>query len=113
MAPRYPIRDGQDLPQMMVRTGLRKAVKNKLTIMFGGKIVTEALVKIDESADPIHVDYFNTGGMCPGGTVQFGLLKWIGDEACFCMAAPGSYRPVDFTCPSGSGHTFSQWRRRK
>jgi uncharacterized protein (TIGR03067 family) len=107
------IRDGQELPQMMVRTGLRTAAKNQITIMFSGKIMIEALVKIDESTDPIHVDYCNAGGLCPGGTVQFGLLQWIGDEACFCMAASGSPRPVDFSCPSGSGHTFSQWRRKK
>jgi len=107
------IRDGKELPEMMVRTGLRKAAQNRITIMFGGQIMTEALVKIDESANPVHVDYCNTGGMCPAGTVQLGLLKWIGGEVCFCTGAPGSPRPVDFNCPAGSGQTFSQWRRRQ
>jgi hypothetical protein len=59
-------------------------------IRFGGEIMTAALVKIDASTVPIHLDYCNTGGMCPAGTVQFGLWKWIGEEACFCMAASGS-----------------------
>ena len=70
-----------------------------------------ALVRLDESTDPMHVDYYNLDGACKG-TIQHGLLKWIGDEACFCMAAPGDPRPADFTCPSGSGRTFSQWRRK-
>ena len=71
-----------------------------------------ALVRLDESTDPMHVDYYNLDGACKGA-IQLGLLKWIGDEACFCMAAPGDPRPADFTCPAGSGRTFSQWRRKK
>jgi uncharacterized protein (TIGR03067 family) len=103
------IRDGQNLPSMMLRTGLRTAAKNEVKIFFGGQIMIHALVRINERVDPMHVDYYNLGGMCKGA-VQHGLLKWSGNEACFCMAAPGNARPDDFTAPSGSGRTFSQWR---
>ncbi len=97
---------------MMVRNGLRSARKNEVTISFGGQTIIHALVRIDESADPIHVDYYNLGGACQGA-IQYGLLKWSGAEACFCMAAPGDPRPGDFTSPAGSGRTFSQWRAKK
>ena len=94
---------------MMLRTGIRVATKNEIRISFGGQIMIHALVRLDENTDPMHVDYYNTGGACKG-TIQYGLLKWIGDETCFCMAAPGQPRPGDFTCPAASGRTFSQWQ---
>jgi uncharacterized protein (TIGR03067 family) len=106
------IRDGGQLPAMMLRTGLRSARKNEVTISFGGQTMIHALVRLDESMEPIHVDYYNLDGAAKG-TVQFGLLKWIDDEACFCMSAPGDPRPTDFTCPTGSRQTLSQWRRKK
>jgi uncharacterized protein (TIGR03067 family) len=106
------VRDGDEFPAMMLRTGLRTAVKNELKISFGGQTIIDALVRIDESADPVHVDYCNVGGTCQG-TIQHGLMRWSGDEACFCMGAPGQPRPDDFTCAAGSLRTLSQWRRKK
>jgi uncharacterized protein (TIGR03067 family) len=106
------VRDGQELPKMMLGSGLRSAEKNEVTISFGGRTMIHALVRLDESRDPIHVDYYNLDGASKGA-IQHGLLKWIGDEACFCMAAPAQPRPDDFTCPTGSGPTLSQWRAKK
>ena len=106
------IRDGQDLPPMMLHTGLRVATKNEVKISFGGRTMIHVLVKLDETKDPIAVDYYNLDGPAKG-TVQHGLLKWSGSEACFCMAAPGDPRPVDFTAPPGSGRTLSQWKLKK
>ncbi|HSU57096.1 MAG TPA: TIGR03067 domain-containing protein [Candidatus Dormibacteraeota bacterium] len=106
------IRDGQELPSMMLRTGLRIAEKNEIKISFGGQLMIHALVKVDESADPVHVDYNNIGGACQG-SIQLGLLKWVNDEPCFCMAPPGQPRPSDFAAPPGSGRTVSQWRLKK
>ena len=105
-------RDGDVLPAMMVRTGLRVAKKNEIKISFGGRAMIEALVKLDESQSPVAVDYFNLGGMCKG-TVQHGIFHWAGEEACFCMGAPGQPRPTDFTCATGSGRTLSRWQRKK
>ena len=106
------VRDGVDLPPMMLRTGLRSAKTNEVKITFGGQTMIHALVRLDESRDPMHVDYYNLGGACKGA-IQLGLMKWIDDEVCFCMAASNDPRPVDFTCPAGSGRTFSQWRLKK
>lgn len=106
------VRDGQEFPAMMLRTGLRTAAKNDVKISFGGQTVIEARVRLDANASPVRVDYLNVGGMAPG-TIQLGLLKWDGDEACFCLGAPGQPRPEDFTCAPGSGRTLSQWRKKK
>ncbi len=106
------VRDGQELPSLMLFAGLRTATKNELKITFAGQTMIHALVRLDESTDPRHVDYYNVDGECKD-LIQHGLMEWSGDEACFCMAAPGHPRPGDFTCPSGSLRTFSQWRRKK
>jgi uncharacterized protein (TIGR03067 family) len=105
------VRDGQELPGMMLRTGRRLAVKNEVKISFGGQTMIHALVRLDETTEPTHIDYYNLGGGSEGA-IQLGLLKWVGDEACFCMAAPGDPRPADFTCLAGSCRIFSQWRRK-
>jgi uncharacterized protein (TIGR03067 family) len=106
------IRDGQNLPAMILHTGLRTTTKNEVKVSMSGQTMIHALVKLDESTDPMHVDYYNLDGPCKGA-VQHGLFKWIGNEGCFCMAAPGDRRPDDFAAPSGSGRTFSQWRPKK
>jgi uncharacterized protein (TIGR03067 family) len=106
------VRDGQDLPQLMLPTGLRTATKNEVRISVGGRIMIHALMRLDESADPIRVDYYNLEGEGKGA-IQLGIVKWIGDEACFCMAAPGKPRPDDFLSAAGSGRTLSQWRLKR
>ena len=97
---------------MMLRTGLRSAKTNEVKISFSGQTMIHALVRVDENTNPIHVDYYNLEGASKGA-IQLGLMKWIDDDACFCMAAPSDPRPADFTCLAGSGRTFSQWRLKK
>lgn len=106
------IRDGQEVPSAMLPTGRRSAVKNELKIMFGGQMILHTLVKIDESKEPMQVDYYHLSGMAKGA-LQCGIMKWEGEEVCFNTAFPGQPRPADFTCPAGSGQVFSQWRRKK
>jgi uncharacterized protein (TIGR03067 family) len=103
------VRDGQELPKMMLSTGLRTAAKNEVTILFGGQTMIHALVRLNEEMDPVHVDYYNLDGPTKG-SIQLGIFKWTGDDACFCMASPGDSRPADFTSTPSSGRTFSQWR---
>jgi uncharacterized protein (TIGR03067 family) len=106
------VRDGQEFPPAMRSTGRRTAADNDLKIFFGGQLIIHALVRIDEDHDPVHVDYCNVGGMAKGA-VQHGIMRWLDDVACFCMAAPGQPRPNDFECPAGSGRTLSHWRKKK
>ena len=93
----------------MTATGRRSAANNELKVTFGGQVMIHALVRIDESADPIQIDYHNLAKPVKG-TLQLGIMRWIDEEACFCMGAPDQPRPTDFTCRAGSGQTLSQWR---
>jgi uncharacterized protein (TIGR03067 family) len=106
------VRDGQEALPMVIATGRRLAAKNDVKITFAGQLMIHALVRIDETQDPIHVDYLNVGGYSKGA-YQEGIMKWVGDDACFCMAAPGQPRPTDFESTAGSGKTLSQWRRKR
>jgi len=106
------VRDGQELPKMMLSSGRRSAKDNEIKITFGGQVMIHALVRIDERTEPVQIDYFNLGGAAKG-SMQQGIMRWHGSSACFCMAAPGQPRPGDFECPVGSGRTLSQWRMSK
>src|SRR5262245_17894555 len=94
---------------MALKTGFRTATKNEVKISFGGRTMIHALVRISEGFNPIQIDYYNVDGM-PKGTIQLGIAKWEGADACFCMAALGGARPADFSAPAGTGRIFSQWR---
>ena len=105
------VRDGQELPAMMVTTGVRTLVRNELKVSFGGRVMIDALVRVDERANPIQIDYLSRSGPTEG-QLQLGILMWDGDEVCTVMAAPDRPRPVDFDCPVGSGETLSRWRKK-
>jgi hypothetical protein len=95
---------------MMLNSGCRSTSRNEVKISFGGQLMIQVLMRIGETSDPIQVDYFNQFGQAQG-TVQLGIMKWIGQEACFCMAGPGQIRPDNFDSPPRSGRTLSQWRQ--
>src|SRR5262245_30259648 len=46
--------NGQELPPMMLATGLRSATENQVKVTFGGQLMVHALVRIDERTEPIH-----------------------------------------------------------
>jgi uncharacterized protein (TIGR03067 family) len=104
------VRDGMELPAMMLTTGRRTAKGNEIQIRFGGQVMIHALVRINEKAGPVEVDYFNLTGPVKGA-IQLGIMEWRGDVVCFCMAATGQARPTDFGCEKGSGRTLSHWRK--
>jgi uncharacterized protein (TIGR03067 family) len=103
------VHNGQALPTAMLSTGLRSGKQNELKVTFGGQLIIHALVRINENADPIQIDYYSLCGPTKG-TIQHGIMQWIGDDACFNMASAGQPRPNDFNCPAGSGRLLSQWR---
>lgn len=103
--------NGKKMPAMMLKSGIRVARQNEIKISFGGQVIIEVLVRINEAADPMQVDYYNLNGAAKG-RLQQGIMKWSGDEACFCMSEPGKPRPGDFECAAGSGRTLSQWKKK-
>lgn len=78
---------------MVLRTVSRTTNKNDLKVTVAGQLMIHALVRLDESTDPMGVDYYNLGGACKG-TIQYGLLRWEGEELCSCMAAPDQSRSI-------------------
>jgi uncharacterized protein (TIGR03067 family) len=103
------LRDGMPLPAMLLEGGSRTTSGHAVQVSFVGQVMVNALMRLDESTDPIQVEYQDRSAGC-AGAVQLGILRWDGDDAVFCMAAPGQPRPEDFTCEPGSGRTLSQWR---
>lgn len=102
-------RDGQNLPQMILLFCKRVAKDNEVRITFAGQVIIHALVRVIENTDPIQLDYYRLDGSCKG-SVQFGIMKWIGEDVCFCMAGSGAPRPTEFECPNAIGSTLSVWR---
>jgi uncharacterized protein (TIGR03067 family) len=80
-------------------------------VVFGGQTQVHARVRFSEPSSPMEVDYYNLIGKAKG-SVSRGLFRWDGDEAVFCIAAPGAPRPSDFSCDAGSGRTLSRWKRK-
>ena len=84
-------------------------MQNQVKVNFGGQLMVDALVRIDEQAEPVHIDYFNRCGQAKG-QVQLGIIQWIGEEACIIMAAPGQASPdLLQRRRAGSGRTLSRW----
>jgi uncharacterized protein (TIGR03067 family) len=103
------VRDGTTLPAFMLKSARRTMRDNEITVVVGGMVMIHALVRIDESRRPMHVDYLNIGGVAKG-TVQLGIMEWRQNAVCFCTAEPAAPRPTDFSSPTGSGQTLSIWR---
>ena len=82
---------------MMLGTGLRTASKNEVKINFGGQTMIHALVRLDETTDPFHVDYFNLGGTAkvPSSSASSSGRATTPASA---WPRPVAARPADFTC---------------
>ncbi len=81
-------------------------------VVFGGQTMVHAKMRFNEAAVPSEVDYLNLLGRAKG-SISLGLFRWDGDEAVFCMGAPGTPRPSDFSCDAGSGRILSRWKRKR
>lgn len=101
---------GEEMRADWLPHGLRTARGNEVKVVFGGRVMVHARVRIDDSATPIAIDYFHLEGGSQGN-VSLGILEWIGEEVVFLMAAPGQPRPTSFSAPSATD-TLSQWKRR-
>ncbi|HTX33834.1 MAG TPA: TIGR03067 domain-containing protein [Bryobacteraceae bacterium] len=105
------ITSGTPLQANWLPFGSRTNFGIETKVVFGGQTQVHAKVRFHESASPLEVDYYNLLGKAKG-TLSLGLFRWDGEEAVYCMAAPGAPRPSDFTCDKGSGRIFSRWKRK-
>ena len=81
-------------------------------VVFGGQTMLHAKMRFNEATTPLEVDYLNLLGKGKG-SVSHGVFRWDGEEAVFCIGAPGAPRPTDFSCEKGSGRTLSRWKRKE
>lgn len=104
------VRNGMPMPAPMLTTGKRVGVRNEVIVSWGGQVMLDALVHVDERSTPVAVDYLLRSGASKG-QLQLGIMEWDDDTVRFCHAAPGAPRPEAFTCPAGCGRTLSAWRK--
>ena len=102
---------GKPLAPTMLAYGSRTMIGAETKVVFGGQTMVHAKVRMNEETSPVEVDYFHLVGPNKG-SVSLGIMKWIGEEVVFCMAAAGAPRPTDFSCEKGSGRTLSRWKRK-
>ena len=79
--------------------------------MFGGQTMLQAKMRLDETANPVAIDYLHTGGQHKGQLVH-GLFRWEGEDAVFAIAPPGQPRPDAFASFASNGVLLSRWRRK-
>ena len=105
------IASGKALEQSYLSFGLRIQTGVETKVVFGGQTMVHAKVCCNEAAIPIEIDYFNLVGNAKG-SISFGLFRWDGEEAVFCMGAPRAPRPSVFSSDASNGCTLSRWRRK-
>jgi uncharacterized protein (TIGR03067 family) len=105
------VMNGEEMSRDWLPFGSRTTKGNEVTVVFGGQVMLQARMRIDEAASPMAVDYLNLAGS-QKGRISLGILEWAGEDARFLMATPGQPRPPSFSVAGGKGLTLSQWRRR-
>jgi uncharacterized protein (TIGR03067 family) len=105
------ITSGSPLQPAYLPFGSRTHSGVETKVIFGGQMQVHARVRLNEAAVPIEVDYLNLIGKAKG-SISRGIFRWEGDEAVYCMAAPGASRPSSFTCDKGSNRILSRWKRK-
>lgn len=104
------IRDGVELPKMMIGAGQRIGKSNETTVKFGPSVFMKAKTRIDPAASPAEIDYLLSEGPSKG-SILLGIYKVEGNLATFCMAEPGLPRPTTFSSLPESKITLSTWKK--
>jgi uncharacterized protein (TIGR03067 family) len=110
-APLELVTSGTPLQASYLPFGSRTHSGVETRVVFGGQTMLHAKMRFNETAMPVEVDYLNLAGRGKG-SISLGLFRWDGDEAVFCIGAPGKPRPSDFSCDASSGRTLSRWKRK-
>jgi uncharacterized protein (TIGR03067 family) len=110
-APLELVTSGKPLETAYLPYGFRSHSGVETKVVFGGQTMVHAKVRFNEAAEPIEVDYLHLAGKGKG-SISLGLFRWDGEDAVYCMGAPGAPRPSDFSCGPGSGRIFSRWKRK-
>lgn len=104
------VRDGMDLPGMMLKGMRRTMLGREVTVTMGGQVIVHALVRALSEENPAWLDYCLLDAP-DGGQSQLGIMEWRDGDVCFCFGPVGGERPDSFEALKGSGRTLSVWRR--
>jgi len=104
------VTNGQEMPPEWLQFGSRTGTGNEAKVVFGGQVMLDVKIRIDEEVRPIVVDYLHLRGT-DKGKVSHGIMEWLGEEVRFLIATSGEPRPTSFSAP-GAGQTLSQWKRK-
>lgn len=105
------VTSGSALQAAYLAYGYRAQMGTETKVVFGGQTMVHALVRVNEAARPVEIDYLSLMGKGKG-SVSRGIFQWEGEEAVFCIGAAGAARPTEFTSQKGSGRTVSRWKRK-
>jgi uncharacterized protein (TIGR03067 family) len=105
-------RDGQELPDKVLKTGKRIARGDLTTISINDTTMMKGTFVIDPTQSPKTIDYVLTEGHNKGKS-QLGIYELNGDTLKFCVAAVGLKRPTAFEAKEGSGWSYVVWKRDK
>jgi uncharacterized protein (TIGR03067 family) len=103
-------RDGQSLPEDLLKEAKRVAKAGETTVTIGGQLFLKARFTIDPAKKPKTIDYTLTDGPNKGQS-QRGIYELDGDTVKFCFASPGKERPTEFKTMAESARTLSVWKR--
>ena len=101
------VNDGKPLADAMLSYGSRTMAGNETKVVFGGQVMVHAKIRIDETQQPIAVDYLSIDRK----TVSLGIMELRDGVVHFCMAAAGDPRPAELSSTPGSRRTLSTWKR--
>ena len=102
-------RDGNKLPDEMLKTVKRTVTGESYTIAFG-EMMFKGTFKIDVSKTPKTIDIVREEDK---DTPIKGIYELDGDTYKVCYGAPGKDRPTEFSAKEGSGNTMSVWKKAK
>ncbi len=106
------VRDGDELPAELVKTGKRLVKGNETTVLFGNEVFLKAAFSLAPTASPKTIDYIVTAGESRGQT-QLGVYALLGDTVTYCLAPPGRPRPEALAIKPGTGGVLTVWKRKK
>jgi uncharacterized protein (TIGR03067 family) len=104
------VRDGKAMPAEWLAFGTRVTAGNDVRVVFGGQTMLHARMRLDDTQQPVAVDYLNLSG-AHARKISLGIMDWHNGEARFLIAAPGQDRPRNFDEPIDKASTLSIWRR--
>src|SRR5262245_23838733 len=94
-------RNGEKLPDEIVKT-LKRVVKgNEHTVLRDGETVAKGKVKLDAAKKPKEIDISLSGGEADGKLIK-GIYELDGDTLKICYGMPDGDRPKEFAAKEGS-----------